>query len=160
MKLGRNEPCWCKSGKKYKRCHLGRSDAQSIPLSEALNATKQAQKGGACSCPNEMISECSGDPIRSHSISKALGLSKISDNGHVLTLKSDIKTLSKNKGKIQVGKIDINKMSIFPGFCSFHDKSFLVHLKTITSQDQKSSAHCYPIVPLRENDMRKLQGWM
>ena len=21
-KLGRNEPCWCGSGKKYKRCHL------------------------------------------------------------------------------------------------------------------------------------------
>ncbi|MCG9633118.1 SEC-C metal-binding domain-containing protein [Vibrio sp. Isolate30] len=24
MKLGRNEPCWCGSKKKYKRCHLGR----------------------------------------------------------------------------------------------------------------------------------------
>ena len=23
--VGRNEPCWCGSGKKYKRCHLGRS---------------------------------------------------------------------------------------------------------------------------------------
>jgi len=22
MKLGRNDPCWCGSGKKYKRCHL------------------------------------------------------------------------------------------------------------------------------------------
>jgi hypothetical protein len=22
QKLGRNEPCWCKSGKKYKNCHL------------------------------------------------------------------------------------------------------------------------------------------
>ncbi len=24
--LGRNDPCWCGSGRKYKRCHLGRSD--------------------------------------------------------------------------------------------------------------------------------------
>jgi len=23
IKLGRNDPCWCKSGKKYKQCHLG-----------------------------------------------------------------------------------------------------------------------------------------
>ena len=23
-KPGRNEPCWCGSGKKYKKCHLGR----------------------------------------------------------------------------------------------------------------------------------------
>ena len=22
MKLGKNEPCWCGSGEKYKRCHL------------------------------------------------------------------------------------------------------------------------------------------
>jgi len=21
MKLGRNDPCWCGSGKKYKKCH-------------------------------------------------------------------------------------------------------------------------------------------
>jgi hypothetical protein len=24
--LGRNENCWCGSGKKYKRCHLDRDD--------------------------------------------------------------------------------------------------------------------------------------
>jgi hypothetical protein len=24
MKLGRNDPCWCNSGKKYKKCHLDR----------------------------------------------------------------------------------------------------------------------------------------
>ncbi len=24
--VGRNDPCWCGSGRKYKRCHLGRSD--------------------------------------------------------------------------------------------------------------------------------------
>ncbi len=23
-KLGRNDPCWCGSGKKYKKCHLGK----------------------------------------------------------------------------------------------------------------------------------------
>ena len=23
-KIGRNDPCWCGSGKKYKRCHLGK----------------------------------------------------------------------------------------------------------------------------------------
>ncbi len=24
--LGRNDNCWCGSGKKYKRCHLGRDE--------------------------------------------------------------------------------------------------------------------------------------
>ena len=27
-KVGRNDPCWCGSGKKYKKCHLGK-DAPS-----------------------------------------------------------------------------------------------------------------------------------
>ena len=26
-KIGRNEPCWCGSGKKYKKCHLGKDTA-------------------------------------------------------------------------------------------------------------------------------------
>jgi SEC-C motif len=26
-KLGRNDPCWCGSGKKYKKCHLGREES-------------------------------------------------------------------------------------------------------------------------------------
>ena len=29
--LGRNEPCWCGSGRKYKKCHLGR---ERLPLSD------------------------------------------------------------------------------------------------------------------------------
>jgi SEC-C motif len=29
--LGRNEPCWCGSGRKYKKCHLGR---ETLPLAE------------------------------------------------------------------------------------------------------------------------------
>ena len=33
--LGRNEPCWCGSGKKYKRCHLFEDE-------------KKAQKAAAC----------------------------------------------------------------------------------------------------------------
>ncbi len=31
--LGRNEPCWCGSGRKYKKCHLGN---EQLPLSERL----------------------------------------------------------------------------------------------------------------------------
>ncbi len=34
-RLGRNDPCWCGSGKKYKRCHM-ESDARK--RSQALAA--------------------------------------------------------------------------------------------------------------------------
>ena len=29
IKLGRNDPCWCGSGKKYKNCHLKDDQAKS-----------------------------------------------------------------------------------------------------------------------------------
>ncbi len=28
-KPGRNDPCWCGSGKKYKKCHLGEDDRKA-----------------------------------------------------------------------------------------------------------------------------------
>ncbi len=34
-RLGRNDPCWCGSGKKYKRCHM-ESDARK--RSQALSS--------------------------------------------------------------------------------------------------------------------------
>jgi SEC-C motif len=32
--LGRNQPCWCGSGRKYKKCHLGR---EQLPLAERVD---------------------------------------------------------------------------------------------------------------------------
>ncbi|MFJ2449809.1 SEC-C metal-binding domain-containing protein [Pseudomonas sp. NPDC087626] len=32
MTTGRNELCWCGSGKKLKRCHLGRAAADPLKL--------------------------------------------------------------------------------------------------------------------------------
>ena len=39
--LGRNDPCWCGSGKKYKRCHL-KSDEKK----------KSAQRAATCTAPS------------------------------------------------------------------------------------------------------------
>ena len=46
--LGRNEPCWCGSGRKYKKCHLGR---EQLALAERVNwlyekAAQYAQTAG------------------------------------------------------------------------------------------------------------------
>lgn len=48
-KLGRNDPCWCGSGRKYKTCHAGQ--AQPIPLPERVGwlcrkATAYLEHGG------------------------------------------------------------------------------------------------------------------
>ena len=33
--LGRNDPCWCGSGKKYKKCHLSDESEESVKRREA-----------------------------------------------------------------------------------------------------------------------------
>ena len=35
---GRNEPCWCGSGKKYKQCHLRKDTAERIEAGHAARA--------------------------------------------------------------------------------------------------------------------------
>jgi len=36
-KPGRNDACWCGSGKKYKKCHLGEDDQKIAEKACALN---------------------------------------------------------------------------------------------------------------------------
>jgi uncharacterized protein YecA (UPF0149 family) len=44
MELGRNEPCHCGSGKKYKKCHIEKDETENRKAREkaALNAAKVA----------------------------------------------------------------------------------------------------------------------
>ena len=37
-KLGRNDPCWCGSGKKYKKCHM-ESDQRKLSRIRAKSCT-------------------------------------------------------------------------------------------------------------------------
>jgi len=37
VKPGRNEPCWCGSGTKYKKCHLAEDEKTSAAKSCSLN---------------------------------------------------------------------------------------------------------------------------
>jgi hypothetical protein len=41
---GRNEPCWCGSGKKYKQCHLRKDSEQRIEAGFAARAAQIAAR--------------------------------------------------------------------------------------------------------------------
>lgn len=41
---GRNEPCWCGSGKKYKQCHLRKDTEQRIEDGYAARAAQMAAR--------------------------------------------------------------------------------------------------------------------
>ena len=43
--LGRNDLCWCGSGKKYKKCHLAKDSAERIEAAHAARFAAQRQGG-------------------------------------------------------------------------------------------------------------------
>lgn len=123
MKIGRNEKCWCKSGKKYKYCHYGRESQAPVSTGEAFSQSKKIAARKGCSIPSELRHECNKKIIDAHTISKSSTLIEIADEtNHVLGLKIDLATLSKNKGKLIPERIGVNQASTFKGFCSKHDK--------------------------------------
>jgi hypothetical protein len=122
MEIGRNEPCPCGSGKKYKKCHLNitNNNISKSDLKEIENKFKSIKE---CMAPESMKKECSKKIIKAHTISKSRNLKAIAENGHVLTYKvNSIFKLLKNDGNISIEEIGINNASIFKGFCSYHDK--------------------------------------
>lgn len=55
MKLGRNDPCHCGSGQKYKKCHQAEDDAKKSAELQAQAAARAAQ--AAASAEEESESE-------------------------------------------------------------------------------------------------------
>jgi hypothetical protein len=43
-RLGRNDPCWCGSGQKYKTCHLQDDDAKTLALREQSRAAAEQEQ--------------------------------------------------------------------------------------------------------------------
>ena len=121
MKLGRNDPCWCNSGKKFKKCHLDRDKQTPINKGVIHNQLNSFYSQKYCSVPSVMRNKCSGKIIKAHSISKSASLKDIAHNGHVLTTFKEAISF-KNGFNVSPKKIGIQKASTFTGFCAYHDK--------------------------------------
>ena len=119
-KIGRNELCWCGSGKKYKHCHLGRGNESPPKISDVMREQNKAFNKEMCLCPEEWKSNCNGSIVRAHTVSRKM-LEKISVDGHVYGLKKHFGALVSDRGKLKFKKIGINKASVFTGFCGKHD---------------------------------------
>lgn len=124
MKIGRNEKCWCGSGKKFKHCHYGRENEEAVSLGEAIDYSQKNASRKCCYVPSDLKHECSNKIINAHTVSKSGSLKEIADDtNHVLGLKINLANITKNQGKLVLEKIGINQASTFKGFCSAHDKT-------------------------------------
>lgn len=118
-KMGRNERCWCRSGKKFKHCHLVREALEPINVFEQEQRLFAELREGYCSLPVD--DPCSSRIIKAHTIQKKGGLAEISESNHVLTVKPRMKDMIQSSGNPQPRRVGINDASVFPGFCSKHD---------------------------------------
>lgn len=118
VKPGRNDPCPCDSGKKYKKCCYGKTEAE-IMFSEFKKQYKESRHVSLFKeCLHPDKSKCTEKIIKAHSIQKNKFLTKISENGIVLMPcpKPDLSfELMYEYG--------LANATIFTGFCSYHDKT-------------------------------------
>lgn len=118
-KIGRNDPCPCGSGKKYKHCCLGKADnPEYSDITKFPDLYKTARKEARFKeCIHPEKENCSEKIVGAHSIQNNKILSKISDNGKVYM------PCPKPELSIELQYTYGRKeASVFTGFCSYHDK--------------------------------------
>lgn len=119
-KIGRNAPCPCGSGKKYKKCCLGKEDnpeySNLLNFRTLYKEMRKAARLNECIYPDH--SGCSEKIIHAHSIQNSKILARIAENGKVYmpVVKPDLSpSILHEYGR--------KEASVFTGFCAFHDKT-------------------------------------
>lgn len=121
QKIGRNEQCWCKSGKKFKNCHMNRVMEERTPYHELATDLKKTQIGERrCLYPLKG-SPCKEPVIKAHSISKVNALALIARDGHVYQPNADPFAIKNAHGEILHHLVGIQLATTFTGFCQVHD---------------------------------------
>lgn len=118
MKIGRNEKCPCGSGKKYKRCCLGKT-ADQIYFETVIKSSDNLRNDSRIyQCLHPDKGHCDGKIIKAHAIQNNRILKRISENGEVITMDGQSNLIfqdAQKKGR----KI----ATTFTGFCKYHDKT-------------------------------------
>jgi len=118
---GRNDPCWCGSGKKFKHCHLGRHRDEPLEIWETDAALRKHFGTKCCMSPESLHDQCAGNIIRAHTVSKSGSLKQIAVDGHVYAFVPSLQSIAKGNGVLAPELRGINRSSTFTGFCAIHD---------------------------------------
>lgn len=138
-KLGRNDRCWCGSGQKFKRCHLGRESAEPLKSWEVSTTHRKNFSQRLCSAPDSLQDKCSGSIVAAHTVPRSGSLNQIADDGHVMAFIPSLEKLIKHNGILQPERVGVRRASTFTGFCSIHDDGLFSSLEKshfVGSQEQ------------------------
>lgn len=124
VRLGRNDPCWCGSGVKFKKCHLHREQETPLPIEALAAEARPFFQIRQCLHPLASAQAC-GKLIAAHTIQRRGALEKIVDkSGHLLSFYPPHPT---QRQKPQ--RVGWREASTFSGFCQKHDSATFVPLE-------------------------------
>lgn len=132
-KLGRNDPCWCGSGKKYKHCHLGHKEKRPLNIWQAEQQLSKIYSSKECLAPDALKSECSS-VVKAHTVDRSGSLQQIARKGHVYNLTFTPSRMKESNGKSIPQLVGINVASTFSGFCKYHDNAIFSKIEDILFQ--------------------------
>jgi hypothetical protein len=128
MKSGRNEPCWCGSGQKFKKCHLDRHRLAPLTKEEMLRFYRGSRRHQVCLHPSAP-GGCHGGIVRAHTIQRSGGLSRIARSGHVYSFQASLFDRLADK-EDRAFLLGVRSASTFTGFCGLHDTTLFRPLET------------------------------
>jgi SEC-C motif len=128
-KIGRNDPCWCGSGRKYKYCHLNRANEPPVTIQEAIHTTKTISNKKYCLHPGANSNACRGGIVRAHTIQRSGGLTCIARDGHVYGFIPEPTDVARNEPPTRARLIGVKEASTFTGLCSYHDNQTFAPLE-------------------------------
>ena len=131
-KIGRNEPCPCGSGKKYKRCHGApgadssfEGDSETAPR-HPRQAYTDAVSVRSLTCLAGAPDSCTEPAIRAHSIQNSKDLmGLIATDGHVAMVRTKPMTQF-----VELATIGRKQASTFTGLCATHDSEIFRPIDT------------------------------
>jgi hypothetical protein len=129
--IRRNAPCWCGSGKKYKKCHLHRDWDEPIHPWQVDKEFKRVLGKRQCLAPRPWRPNCSSQISKAHTVPRSGSLARIASDGHVYSFPMHFQELVKRGGINGPQLVGINRASTFTGFCSEHDRSIFSPLETV-----------------------------
>ncbi len=137
--LGRNDKCWCGSGKKHKRCHLDRG--KPLRPDQIDRQFRRAYSEEYCLHP-DAPGQCSPTFINAHTVQNRGQLDRISENGHVMGVDRS-SYLNYSKGRSPFVPIGVNEASTYRCFCNKHDCETFRPIEDATAGFQFTPEQCF-----------------
>jgi len=134
--MGANDPCWCGSGKKYKRCHRDRGQEKPIHPKELSNQYRRPFERKFCLHPDANKITCGKKIISAHTLQRAGAIRQLIDaSNHVLTFYPPER---ESNGELKLHSRGWRDASTFTGFCDTHDNELFADIENrLFASDEK-----------------------